>query len=294
VYELKQKLQQAHAADAPLANFTRWVYKGRVLDDDSSLAFCEVKSGDCIIGIKTKVATKQDPASASAAAAASAAAPSAAILPANHVATRLFDGAMHELLAHNGDNLPGVQACIATLVKICEHIISQPMTEKFRRVPSNNSAFRAKVGQLHGGPSAMRGLGFMLNGATADWMLVPSAEAWENLVACYDKLSRFHKRLLQGGAVGAVGAGTSAAEGGVATSSTGSSSMSSSGAGSASTTEKVSSDEAAPPAAGASTDQTAQQVLLLAMALAAKANKDKSTDGNGIEGAAKDSSGTGS
>jgi len=299
VYELKQQLQRTHAADAPLANFTRWVYKGRVLEDGSSLGFCEVKSGDCIIGIKTNVATKQDPAAAAAASSSSSAATNS---PTSTVATPLFDSAMHEMLAHNGENLSGVQACIGTLVKICENIITQPMAEKFRRVPSNNTTFKARVGQLQGGASAMRGLGFMLNDATADWTLVPSTEAWENLVACFGKMSRFQRRLTQeapgaGGSAGA-GVGTSAAEGGVVTGSTGSSSTSSgsSGAGSASTTEKVSSDEAAAPptpATGASANQTAQQMLLLAMALAAKVREDKDND-TGNDGragaAAKDSS----
>jgi len=280
------------------------VYKGRVLEDDASLGYCEVKSGDCIIGIKTKVVTRVDPATAAAAAAAAATAAQAQApgLPTSSVATVVFDAAMHELLAHNGENLPGVQACVATLLRICENVISQPMVDKFRRVPSTNATFRTKVGLLQGGPAAMRALGFALNEATADWTLVPSAEAWENLVACHDKLSRFQKRLLLGGGGGGSGAGLSAAQGGDATSSsnTGSTATAtatatgSTGAGgSAGTTEKVSSDEGTAGAASTAgtTDSTAQQVLLLAMALAAKNNTCKDAagadDGEGAA-AAKD------
>ena len=275
------------------------MYKGRVLEDDASLGYCEVKSGDCIIGIKTKVATRVDPATAAAAAAATAAQAQAPGLPTSSVATVVFDAAMHELLAHNGENLPGVQACVATLLRICENVIAQPMADKFRRVPSTNATFQTKVGLLQGGPAAMRALGFALNDATADWTLVPSAEAWENLVACHDKLSRFQKRLLGGGGGGS-GTGLSAAQGGDATSSsstgsTATGSGSTGAGGSTGTTEKVSSDEgtgtgtAAAAAAAGTTDSTAQQVLLLAMALAAKNNT--GTDAAGAEdgeAAAKD------
>ena len=277
------------------------MYKGRVLEDDASLGYCEVKSGDCIIGIKTKVVTRVDPATAAAAAAATAAQEQAPSLPTSSVATVVFDAAMHELLAHNGENLPGVQACVATLLRICENVIAQPMADKFRRVPSTNATFQTKVGLLQGGPAAMRALGFALNDATADWTLVPSAEAWENLVACHDKLSRFQKRLLGGGGGGS-GAGLSAAQGGDATSSsntgstataTGTATGSTGAGGSTGTTEKVSSDEgtagAASTAGTAGTDSTAQQVLLLAMALAVKNNtgKDAASADDG-EAAAKD------
>jgi hypothetical protein len=69
------------------------------------------------------------------------------------------------------------------------------MEEKYRRLSRTNAAFSKKVGSLKGGSNCMMALGFSLEGD--EWVLTPSAQAWENLMACKGKLERFAHKLNQ-------------------------------------------------------------------------------------------------
>jgi hypothetical protein len=189
IWECKVLLQEKYPESGIVANYCRWVFKGRVLDDEHDLTMCEVKSGDCIIVVKSKTTTSdRQPGGSTILGGASSNNENAQI--ATSRVPEAFNTAMHEIL---GQDFPVVQACISTLSKICGNIIANPMEEKFRKVPSGNKAFDSKIGSIPGGNSVMIALGFNLDGT--DWILIPSASKWDALTACYEKILNFCARL---------------------------------------------------------------------------------------------------
>jgi len=184
----------------------KWIYKGRILTDEQTVRTAGIAEGDVVIVMRTAATSASSTTTTSGAV--------GSVLPAGappvpvqqlqpRVTTARFDAAMMELL----QNPEGaVKDAVGVLAKIAGNIVAHPMEDKYRRLNRTNAAFSKKVGAVPGGASCMAALGFHLEGD--EWVLVPSAEAWENLVACKNKLERFATKLSQV-AVGADAAATS-------------------------------------------------------------------------------------
>jgi hypothetical protein len=98
-----------------------------------------------------------------------------------------------EILAFLILPLASTQAAATVLLKIISNITLHPVEEKYRRLNRTNQAFSKKVGTVAGGVDCMIALGFHLEGD--EFVLIPNAEAWDNIVACKNKLEKFVKRL---------------------------------------------------------------------------------------------------
>jgi hypothetical protein len=98
---------------------------------------------------------------------------------------------MFQLLENPDENI--ILNAVTLLLKIISNILSNPNEEKYRKISKVNAAFSKRLGALTGGSSCMEALGFILQGD--DWVLVPSGEAWENLLACKKKLEKFSEKL---------------------------------------------------------------------------------------------------
>lgn len=107
------------------------------------------------------------------------------LLPTPH-----FDNAMMRLFQNSEEAVAGA---VKVLLKLCINISTHPMEEKYRKINSKNTAFVRAVSSIQGGDMCMMALGFTL--MNENWMLVPSAPAWENLMACKVKLERFNDKL---------------------------------------------------------------------------------------------------
>lgn len=194
----------------------KWIYKGRILVDDVTVHDAGIEEGNTVIVMKTasaiaSSATRCNPTSTVPTA---APIPSSSIsssnsmhIPERRVSTARFDAAMGELLQHP-DVL--VQNAVTVLLKIATNVAMHPMEEKYRRLNRTNAAFSKKLGDLRGGNNCMIALGFHLE--RDEWVLIPSADAWDNLMACKTKLERFSQKLNQSiGEVPTTGAIPSAA-----------------------------------------------------------------------------------
>jgi hypothetical protein len=95
------------------------------------------------------------------------------------------------VLFNNSEEL--VQPAVSILSKITSNIISHPNEEKYRKINKNNAAFSKKLGNINGGEGCLLALGFQIQGD--EWVLVPSASAWDNLVNCQGKITRFATKL---------------------------------------------------------------------------------------------------
>jgi hypothetical protein len=104
--------------------------------------------------------------------------------------SRLLDDAMAVLLTNEAVE---VQQAVTLLLKIVNNIATYPLEDKYRKVNRLSSAFSKKIGALRGGDACMVALGFALQ--QDDWILYPTAEAWEHLNACKAILERFLRRL---------------------------------------------------------------------------------------------------
>ena len=179
----------------------KWIYKGRILTDQMTLLDANIVDGNTVIVMRTA-------ASRAAPSGAPAAAPAAAQnAPMNNISinnasydqpytrplpsTERFDTAMFELLQNSDETV--VQAAVTILLKVISNIILHPLEEKYRKLNKTNAAFSKKVGSISGGSSCMIALGFQIMGD--EWVLVPSADAWENITSCKTKLEKFAKRL---------------------------------------------------------------------------------------------------
>jgi len=104
-----------------------------------------------------------------------------------------FDQGMLELLSNPES---AAKEAVILLLKVITNIVDHPMEEKYRKLKSSNAAFSKKIGSLRGGSACMIAVGFLLVGE--EWVLQPSAEAWDVLLACQAKLDRFMSRCLEG------------------------------------------------------------------------------------------------
>jgi len=230
----------------------KWIYKGRILTDEQTVRTAGIAEGDVVIVMRTAATSASSTTTTSGAvgAALPAGAPPVPVQQLQpRVTTARFDAAMMELL----QNPEGaVKDAVGVLAKIAGNIVAHPMEDKYRRLNRTNAAFSKKVGAVPGGASCMAALGFHLEGD--EWVLVPSAEAWENLVACKNKLERFATKLSQV-AVGADAAAT------LSSSSSSSSSSSASSASSSSSSAAAGVVPAAAPTAATAPASTAGAAL---------------------------------
>ena len=190
------KLMVENIAGVP-RDSQKWIYKGRILTDQMTISESSIVDGNTIIVMKTAPAAQSVPVAAAAAApvgtnhiASSGANYNQPIFRPNPTTTQ-FDNAMFELLQNPDESV--ILAAVTILLKVISNIIQSPSEEKYRRLNRTNAAFSKKVGSITGGSSCMMALGFQLVGD--EWVLVPSAEAWEIITSCKFKLEKFGKRL---------------------------------------------------------------------------------------------------
>lgn len=172
--------------------YQKWIYKGRVLTDQTSLSESNIVDGNTVIVMRT--APTSVPTSAQTTSSPKASAPeinSNDLQTGSSNSTVQFDNAMFELLKSPDES--AVEAAITLLLKIVSNIISHPLDDKYRRLNRSNVAFSKKIGSLNGGSASMLALGFQLIGE--DWILVPNSEAWNNIVSCHKKLEKFSQRI---------------------------------------------------------------------------------------------------
>ena len=219
VYQVENVASELHIAEVkatveilstcPRAQ-QKWIYKGRILVDDVTVHDAGIEEGNTVIVMKTasaiaSSATRSNPTPTVPTAApipSSSISSSSVPIPERRVSTARFDAAMGELLQHP-DVL--VQSAVTVLLKIATNVAMNPMEEKYRRLNRTNAAFSKKLGDLKGGNNCMMALGFHLE--RDEWVLIPSADAWDNLMACKTKLERFSHKLNQSiGGVPATGA----------------------------------------------------------------------------------------
>lgn len=215
ISDLKQQLTVLLDSDLPREN-QRWIYQGKILNDSQTLSECNVKEGHTIIVIKSHAksvisnslpkpadvmpATQQvstsrsniaSPSSTPVSTTSSSSPVISTPVPMNRNQSKL-DTAMSKLFLNSVDD---IKAALVVILKILGNIIANPSVEKYRKLSRQNAAFKKKVGDLSGGNECMIALGFQLQGD--DWLLIPSAEAWENIVNCQTILEKFSKRLEQ-------------------------------------------------------------------------------------------------
>lgn len=181
-------------SDCPRAQ-QKWIYKGRILGDELSIRDAGIEEGTTVIVMKTAAVAATSSSAGGIRSAPSSGLGMAPPMPISQpirVSTEMFDAAMLELL-HNPD--VAVQGAVGVLLKIVSNIATFPMEEKYRRLNRTNAAFSKKVGSLKGGSNCMLALGFSLEGD--EWVLIPNAQAWENMMACKGKLERFANKLNQ-------------------------------------------------------------------------------------------------
>lgn len=110
--------------------------------------------------------------------------------PVSPLLMQMFDNAMSMLLL-NSEEI--VLNAVGLLLKVLNNIVAHPMEEKYRKIKTTNAAFSSKVQSIPGGAECMRAAGFTeVNG---EWVLFPSAQGWDLLVACKSKLELFLGKL---------------------------------------------------------------------------------------------------
>lgn len=178
-------------------NCQKWIYKGRILTDQLSLSESNIVDGNTVIVMRTAPTTSTPIANGSSSDNGKSVPSTVHGSTVNQEAIRSsqstvqFDNAMFELLQSSDES--AVLACVTTLFKVISNIIAFPLEDKYRRLSRINAAFAKKVGSLSGGTSCMVALGFQLVGD--DWILVPTASAWDNITSCKMKLEKFSQKL---------------------------------------------------------------------------------------------------
>lgn len=196
----------------------RWIYQGRVLSNTVTVAEAGIIEGNTVHVMKisesaANPAPRSQDTSGSNNAGLSAAnlAYSTNIVPANPVINTqkisLFDTSIKTLLLNSEDD---AKNAISTLLKIVANIIDKPLEEKYRRLKNSNVTFQKRILSLRGGPECFKALGFTLEGE--EWVLHPSAEAWELILMYRQKLEKFSKLMNQSTAVSAASGAPSAAD----------------------------------------------------------------------------------
>jgi hypothetical protein len=189
ILEVKSQIAQEISIDA---NIQKWVYGGRILLDHQTFISCDFRDGDAIHVLKGVLKQPQQPSSG--AGVGTGALPPAAAAAVRRPVTYFvtyFDQAMRFFLSKNTEE--NVKNCLLTLSKILSNIIDNPHEEKYRRLKNSNQHFQKKVGSQEGSSGLLQSLGFALNGD--EWVLTPSADTWENIVSCQQKLNKFLDKL---------------------------------------------------------------------------------------------------
>lgn len=120
--------------------------------------------------------------------------PSSVFTPPASVFNPAFDEAMFLLLDSNTDTSV-IENVINIINKIIMNIISNPHNDKYRKISKTNKTFSQKVQAVRGGEELMRSLSFQTVGD--DYILQPSMQAWDNLIASKTKLDKFALKLQQ-------------------------------------------------------------------------------------------------
>jgi ubiquilin len=99
---------------------------------------------------------------------------------------------MRRILDSNSEEV--VRGAVGLLVKVAANIIAHPMEEKYRKIKASSAALSSKVLAAQGGAECLRALGFTEERGE-EWVLHPSAERWEALVAARAKLEAFQNAM---------------------------------------------------------------------------------------------------
>ena len=183
IAEAKRNLE-AKVSTHDLAMFDqKWIFQGRVLKDADTLEQSGIREGLCVHVMKTAKAATTSVASPAPSTATTATAPSFVPVPA-------FDQGMYMLLSNEEAQ---AKEAIILLLKIISNVIDKPLEEKYRKVKASSKAF-TKL-EIKGGKECMSAMGFNLSGE--EYVLTPSAQAWEVLIACQSKLDRFMARYIE-------------------------------------------------------------------------------------------------
>jgi len=185
IIELKAKLEAETQIPSDLQ---KWVYKGKIVANDTTLELLEFVDGDAIHVLKA--AGSNSPSTTASSAPVNStiqSPPPTTVKPVPH-----FDQAMRYLLSHNSDE-ESIKSFLATTSKIISNIINHPFDEKYRKLKSTNPNFQKKIGSMIGNAQVLNALGFQSIGE--EWILHSSAAAWDNIVSCQAKLNVFMDKL---------------------------------------------------------------------------------------------------
>ena len=185
----------------------KWIYQGRILGDDMTILSAGIADGYVVHVLKVggvPNAAPSLPPSSAAPLIGNTAAPRIPVIPAatSYVPpppptaqlVRRFDEAMKLML---GNSESAVQTAVGLFLKIVINIVEHPSEDKYRRIKASNSAFATKILAINGGKECLWALGF--SETNGEWILYPSAQAWEVLLAVKKKLEVFSDRLAKAG-----------------------------------------------------------------------------------------------
>jgi len=174
----------------PPAN-QKWIYQGRILADHLTLKDSGISEGNTVQVVKVNtnhcnqgLASPSVPVSISSDGLGSPYARST-------IKTEQFDQAFKVLLTNDEDI---AKEAIITLSKIVSNVVQNPLDEKFRKLKISNQNLYRKLLSRKGGCESLIALGFIKN--TEEWVMYPNPDAWDNLVACHQKLVKFNRALM--------------------------------------------------------------------------------------------------
>lgn len=178
---LKEKLSEAVGADLPSTS-QKWIYKGRVLDDQHTISEEGFIDGDTVHVVKTAVSVSS---------ATAAAAPEANVR--SFVPVPQFDQAMRSFLSMHS-SADDIKMSLSTIHKIVSNIVKNPYEEKYRKVRSSNALIQRKLVSVSGALAVLEAVGFVRT-TQEEYSINISAAAWDNLVACQRKLELFLQKV---------------------------------------------------------------------------------------------------
>ncbi len=193
---LKKQLEEQ--SNIP-SNSQKWVFQGKIINNSLSVKEANLSDESCVIVIKTAIPQNNQlnqNQNSSSISSSQSQPPSISNLPNQQLSvnsfinTQKFDDAMRILL-NNSETV--VEEAVQLLLKIVSNITKNPSEDKYRKLSNTNATFSKKVGTVNGGTQCMEGIGFILQGS--DWILYPSADAWELLVKCKSKLEKFLNKI---------------------------------------------------------------------------------------------------
>lgn len=167
VLALKQSIEQLNPARFPVAA-QRLIFQGQILQNDQRLAEYSISTG---MAIHLTLAPGAAPASA-------------AVAPAQQTQVGNTSSSAQVLRSYllQMRTDAGFDTAIQTLQKICENIVSHPTEDKYRKLRVGNAALRARLFDRVHGVDCIQLLGFEEGIEAGHYVLVPTAERWENLV----------------------------------------------------------------------------------------------------------------